>query len=85
MLEKKIFSRKVTFWEEREYGFLFYSEDNKDSYDSKRVAINAGYKPVWVEMKAMKSLIVHGCSPESEKQSGGTLHGYGLYGRRLCT
>lgn len=37
--EEDLFPREITFWEEREYGFLFYNEDNKDSYDSNHALI----------------------------------------------
>lgn len=37
--EEDLFPREITFWEEREYGFLFYNEDNKDSYDSNHAVI----------------------------------------------
>ncbi len=37
--EEDLFSREITLWEEREYGFLFYNEDNKDSYDSNYAVI----------------------------------------------
>ena len=30
--EEDLFPREITIWEEREYGVLFYNEDNKDSY-----------------------------------------------------
>lgn len=32
--EEDYFPREITFGEEREYGVLFYNDDNKDSYDS---------------------------------------------------
>lgn len=37
--EEDLFPREITLWEEREYGFLFYNEDNKDSYDSNHAVI----------------------------------------------
>lgn len=37
--EEDLFPREITFWEEREYGFLFYNEENKDSYDSNHAVI----------------------------------------------
>lgn len=37
--EEDLFPREITFWEEREYGFLFYNEGNKDSYDSNHAVI----------------------------------------------
>lgn len=37
--EEDLFPREITFWEEREYGFLFYNEDNKGSYDSNHAVI----------------------------------------------
>ena len=38
-LEEDLFPREITLWEEREYGFLFYNEDNKDSYDSNHAVV----------------------------------------------
>lgn len=38
-LEEDLFPREITFWEEREYGFLFFNEGNKDSYDSNHAVI----------------------------------------------
>lgn len=37
--EEDLFPKEITFWEEREYGFLFYNEGNKDSYDSNHAVI----------------------------------------------
>ncbi len=37
--EEDLFPQKIAFWEEREYGFLFYNVDNKDSYDSNHAVI----------------------------------------------
>lgn len=37
--EEDLFPREITSWEEREYGVLFYNEDNKDSYDSNHAVI----------------------------------------------
>ena len=37
--EEDLLPREITFWEEREYGFLFYNEDNKASYDSNHAVI----------------------------------------------
>lgn len=37
--EEDLFPREITFWVEREYGFLFYNEGNKDSYDSNHAVI----------------------------------------------
>ena len=37
--EEDLFPREITFWEERKYGFLFYNEGNKDSYDSNHAVI----------------------------------------------
>lgn len=37
--EEDLFPREITLWEEREYGFLFYNEDNKDSYDSNHAEV----------------------------------------------
>lgn len=37
--EEDLFPKEITFWEEREYGFLFYNEGNKNSYDSNHALI----------------------------------------------
>lgn len=37
--EEDYFPREITFWEEREYGVLFYNEGNQDSYDSNHAVI----------------------------------------------
>lgn len=37
--EEDLFPREITFLEKREYGFLFYNEENKDSYDSNHAII----------------------------------------------
>lgn len=37
--EEDLFPREITLWEEREYGFLFYNEENKESYDSNHAVI----------------------------------------------
>ena len=37
--EEDYFPREITFGEEREYGVLFYNDDNKDSYDSNHAVI----------------------------------------------
>lgn len=34
-LEEDLFPREITTYTEREYGLLFYNENNKDSFDSK--------------------------------------------------
>lgn len=34
-----VFPKEIAFWVERKYGFLFYNEDNKDSYDSNHALI----------------------------------------------
>lgn len=38
-MEEDLFPREFTLWEEREYGFLFYNENNKGSYDSNHAVI----------------------------------------------
>lgn len=38
-LEEDLFPREITSWVERSYGFLFYNEENKDSYDSNHALI----------------------------------------------
>jgi len=37
--EEDLFPREIASWEEREYGVLFYNEENKDSYDSNHALI----------------------------------------------
>ncbi len=37
--EEDLFPREFTHWEERDYGFLFYNEANRDSYDSNHAVI----------------------------------------------
>lgn len=38
-LEEDLFPREITWCEKRDYGFLFYNEENKDSYDSNHAII----------------------------------------------
>ena len=38
-IEEDLFPREITLYEKRDYGFLFYSEENKDSYDSNHAII----------------------------------------------
>lgn len=38
-VEEDLFPREITFYEKRDYGFLFYNEENKDSYDSNHALI----------------------------------------------
>ena len=38
-IEEDLFPREVTSYEERDYGFLFYNMENKDSYDSNHAII----------------------------------------------
>ena len=38
-LEEDLFPREITLYEKREYGFLFYNEENKDSFDSNHAII----------------------------------------------
>ena len=37
--EEDLFPREFTVFAEREYGLLFYNENNKDSYDSNHAII----------------------------------------------
>ena len=37
--EEDLFPREFTAWEEREYGYLFYKEENRESYDSNHALI----------------------------------------------
>ena len=37
--EEDLFPKEITYWEEREYGFLFFNEGNRDSYDSNHALI----------------------------------------------
>lgn len=37
--EEDLFPREITTYEERDYGLLFYNEENKDSYDSNHAII----------------------------------------------
>ena len=38
-MEEDLFPRDITSWIERPYGFLFYNDENKDSYDSNHALI----------------------------------------------
>lgn len=38
-LEEDLFPKEITSWIERPYGFLFYNDKNKDSYDSNHAII----------------------------------------------
>ena len=38
-IEEDLFPREITNWIERPYGFLFYNDENKDSYDSNHAII----------------------------------------------
>ena len=38
-LEEDLFPKIFTDYEERDYGILFYNEDNKDSFDSNHAVI----------------------------------------------
>lgn len=38
-IEEDLFPREITSYEERDYGYLFYNEQNKDSYDSNHALI----------------------------------------------
>lgn len=46
--EEDMFPREFTTWEERAYGYLFYHEENKDSYDSNHALI---YKEKITDLK----------------------------------
>ena len=37
--EEDLFPKEITSWTERPYGFLFYNDENKDSYDSNHAII----------------------------------------------
>ena len=37
--EEDLFPREITMWEKKDYGFLFYNEENKDSFDSNHAVI----------------------------------------------
>ena len=37
--EEDLFPREITHYEKRDYGVLFYNEENKDSYDSNHAVI----------------------------------------------
>lgn len=37
--EEDLFPREITKWERTDYGFLFYNEENKDSFDSNHAII----------------------------------------------
>ena len=38
-MEEDLFPKEITNWIERPYGFLFYNDENKDSYDSNHAII----------------------------------------------
>lgn len=38
-LEEDLFPREITSYEKRDYGFLFYNDENKDSFDSNHAII----------------------------------------------
>ena len=38
-MEEDLFPKEITSWIERPYGFLFYNDENKDSYDSNHALI----------------------------------------------
>ncbi|MCI9450262.1 MAG: GNAT family N-acetyltransferase [Clostridiales bacterium] len=38
-LEEDLFPKEITSYEKRDYGFLFYNEENKDSFDSNHAII----------------------------------------------
>jgi len=37
--EEDLFPREITGWINKEYGFLFYNEENKNSFDSNHAII----------------------------------------------
>lgn len=37
--EEDLFPREIALWEKRDYGFLFYNEEAKDSFDSNHAII----------------------------------------------
>ena len=37
--EEDLFPREITLWDKRDYGFLFYNEEDKDSFDSNHAII----------------------------------------------
>ena len=37
--EEDLFPREITHYEKRDYGVLFYNEENRDSYDSNHAVI----------------------------------------------
>ena len=38
-MEEDLFPREITSFEEKEYGILFYNDENKDSFDSNHAII----------------------------------------------
>ena len=38
-LEEDLFPKDITSWIERPYGFLFYNDENKESYDSNHALV----------------------------------------------
>lgn len=38
-IEEDFFPREIAFCEKRDYGWLFYNKENKDSYDSNHAII----------------------------------------------
>ena len=38
-MEEDLFPRQITSFEEKEYGILFYNDENKDSFDSNHALI----------------------------------------------
>lgn len=55
-LEEDLFPKIFTDYEERDYGILFYNEDNKDSFDSNHAVI---YKDQTGDLQDVLSDIVH--------------------------
>lgn len=54
-IEEDLFPREITLCEKREYGFLFYNEDNKKSYDSNHAII---FKNKVINVKQMLEDII---------------------------
>ena len=55
-LEEDLFPKIFTDYEERDYGILFYNEDNKDSFDSNHAVI---YKDQVEDLPSVLSDIIH--------------------------
>ena len=55
-LEEDLFPKIFTDYEERDYGILFYNEDNKDSFDSNHAVI---YKDQVEDLPSVLSDIIY--------------------------